>query len=282
MAMMDMPSPQEFSLKRFMKSELGTYESFPAAGYTVIRGKSGLTFTFDHGPLGMAPLYNHGHADALSITLSVNSRALLVDPGTYRYNGVPEYRRYFRGTRAHNTVTVDGEDQAVQETGFIWSHPFKATLVRASDIGDGFILEGHHDGYWRLKNPVRHQRTVLFWGGGNFLIRDTFPGKGTHDFEVNYHLHPDAKASQVNGWWLVEGDGKRIFIQLMTGDNLTLIKGQENPPFGWFSPSYGIKRESGVLTCAKRMQVRDASFLVAICADSPVDLNVLNKKAELM
>ena len=66
---------------------------------------------------GMPPLYNHGHADALSITLSVGGKETLVDPGTYRYNGEPEFRKYFKGTRAHNTVTIDGLDQAVQETG---------------------------------------------------------------------------------------------------------------------------------------------------------------------
>ncbi|MFO7614448.1 MAG: alginate lyase family protein, partial [Bacteroidales bacterium] len=92
------------------------FVTFPDSGYTVIRNDN-LVFTLDHGPLGMPPLYNHGHADALSITLSKNGRPMLVDPGTYRYNGVPQWRKYFKGTRAHNTVTIDDQDQAVQETG---------------------------------------------------------------------------------------------------------------------------------------------------------------------
>jgi hypothetical protein len=97
--------------------------TFADSGYTVIRNEK-LVFTFDHGPLGMAPLYNHGHADALSITLSKNGHTMLIDPGTYRYNGVPRWRKYFKGTRAHNTVIIDDQDQAFQETGFIWSKPY--------------------------------------------------------------------------------------------------------------------------------------------------------------
>ena len=57
------------------------------------------------------------------------------------------------------------------------------------------ILEGYHDGYARLKKPVKHRRTVLFFGGRHFLIRDTFSGVGIHDFELNYHLHPEATSA---------------------------------------------------------------------------------------
>ena len=59
-----------------------------------------MSLTFDHGPLGMAPLYNHGHADALSVNVALDGEALLVDPGTFRYNDEPLFRKYFKGTRA--------------------------------------------------------------------------------------------------------------------------------------------------------------------------------------
>ena len=161
---------------------------------------------------------------------------------------VPEFRRYFKGTRAHNTVTVDGKDQAEQETGFIWSHPFKAQLIRGSKIDDDIILEGSHDGYERLKKPVEHHRTIFFSGGRHFLIRDTFSGTGIHDFELNYHLHPEAAIDSVDSrWWVIKNGEAKIFIRLLSGSNFNLIIGQEKPPLGWFSPAYGIKLKSGVL-----------------------------------
>lgn len=240
------------------------YRTFPQAGYTVIRGRRGLIFTFDHGPLGMPPLYGHGHADALSVTLMVNGTAFLVDPGTYRYNGVPEWRRYFKSTRAHNTVTVDDMDQANQETSFIWSRPYKAALIQAEKNQDGVVLLGYHDGYRRLKNQVFHYRAIFFFNESVFLIRDTFTGEGVHDFELNFHLHPEAMVKSVDDWWIVEQGKETIYIKLLAGGAFSLIKGERNPPFGWFSPAYGLKMESAVLSCRKRGKPESISFITAI------------------
>ncbi|OEU79043.1 MAG: hypothetical protein BA873_07685, partial [Desulfobulbaceae bacterium C00003063] len=179
-------------------------KTFKHSGYTVISTEDKITFTFDHGSLGMPPLYNHGHADAMSITLAKDGEKILVDPGTYRYNGVPKWRRYFRGTRAHNTVTIDGLDQAVQETGFIWSKPFRTELMTCQEQEDVLFIEAMNNGYARLEDSVWHKRAVLFFDGTNFIIKDSFKGKGVHDFELNYHLHPDAVASKTNGFWLID------------------------------------------------------------------------------
>lgn len=251
---------------------------FPSAGYTVIRDESGLIFTFDHGPLGMPPLYNHGHADALSITLAVGGRPMLVDPGTYRYNGAPEWRKYFKGTRAHNTVMVDGEDQAVQETGFIWSGPFKAQ-AQVFQTTNGRFLKSYHDGYKRLKNPIVHHRKIIFFENSTFLISDTFEGAGNHDFELNYHIHPSAAIRSENGWWHVIHNSEAIFIKLLAGGDFTLIFGQENPPLGWFSPAYGIKLKSWILSCRQRGEAANTTFLTAICMSSPASPEELQKKA---
>ncbi len=56
----------------------------------------------------------------LSFTLFSGDRELLVDPGTFVYNCAPEWRNYFRSTRAHNTVAIDGRDQAEQGGTFHW------------------------------------------------------------------------------------------------------------------------------------------------------------------
>ena len=83
----------------------------------------------DSGPLGYLSLAAHGHADALSFILNVGDREILVDPGTYAYHTEPEWRSYFRSTRAHNTVSIDGEDQSVQAGNFMWTHHARARCV---------------------------------------------------------------------------------------------------------------------------------------------------------
>ena len=222
-------------------------QTFPQAGYTVLRDHSGLMLIFDHGPLGMAPLYNHGHADALALTLSIKGKQLLVDSGTYRYNQVPEWRRYFKGTRAHNTVTIDGLDQAEQVTGFIWDKPYTAQLLSSRKTEDGIHLEATHNGYTRLPQPVEHLRSLLWLDEGCILVRDTFIGMGKHTFELNFHLHPEANVAELDGWWHVCRDDAKLALCLLEDANFTYIFGQESPILGWFSSSYGNKEKTGVL-----------------------------------
>jgi uncharacterized heparinase superfamily protein len=254
------------------------FKTFPTAGYTVIKS-SELLFTFDHGPLGMPPLYNHGHADAMSVTLSVNGTFLIVDPGTYGYNGVPAYRRYFKGTRAHNTVTVDGEDQAVQETEFIWRRPYRAVLTGAAKVDEGLVLKGTHDGYERLKDPVKHTREVFFSGGNVFLIRDSFSGNGPHDFELNYHLHPDAvTADKGDGWWRIDNNGTRAYLSLLGEASFQYREGLEEPVFGWYSPLYGVRLKSGVLSCLKTGRSNEVSFVTALCVNEQCRVGELVEK----
>ena len=250
---------------------------FRHSGYTVINSNKGVLFTFDHGPLGMPPLYNHGHADALSITLSVGGKQILVDPGTYRYNGVPEWRRYFKGTRAHNTVTIDALDQAIQETSFIWRSPYRAKLTGHAENNGRLILEAIHNGYARLKQPVWHKRFILCSEKRNFLISDSFWGEGVHDFELNYHLHPEASVTDRNGWWLINNKNSTVFLKLATKDQLAFVEGQKNPLLGWYSPSYGTKMESGVLTCRKRGSPGRVSFLTVICTGDHTDPEMLQE-----
>jgi len=259
-------APEVAPTRAYVTANLDRMRIFSVSGYTILRTSTDAALVFDHGPLGMAPFYNHGHADALSILLSKGSEEILVDPGTYRYNGEPEWRRYFKGTRAHNAVTIDGLDQAVQETSFIWSRPYKAKLVRASGEAGSVIIEARHDGYARLKNRVAfHKRTILVLDGKDFLIRDTFSGKGDHQFEINFHLHPEALIHDEGQWLTIRKGPAEINIRLLGDDAFRIVRGQEFPRLGWYSPAYGVKVKSSVLTCTKAGRPGDVSFSTIIC-----------------
>lgn len=240
------------------------YQSFSESGFSVLRTQNGVQLIFDHGPLGMAPLYNHGHADALSIVLSKEGLQFLVDPGTYRYNGNPQYRKYFKSTRGHNTVTVDGEDQAVQETGFVWSHAYSPRIIRSRDDEKGFLIEAMHDGYARLAKKVLHFRTILNVDD-LFIIQDKFDGIGQHEFELNYHLHPDAEVKYDGEWWQIQRGQTAVYLSLLKGDVLTSFLGQEEPILGWYSSDYGKKRACRVLQSRKVGEAHEVEFLTAVC-----------------
>jgi hypothetical protein len=251
---------------------------FKNSGYTVINSPNGLQLLFDHGPLGMPPLYNHGHADALSIILNKNGNKFFVDPGTYVYNAAPEWRRYFKGTRAHNTVTVDGCDQAVQETEFIWSHPYNVKLLGFSENADQFMVNAMHDGYKRLDKPVSHRRDIIFFAERCFLVRDSFEGQGIHNYEINFHLHPNVEGSQINGWWQLNNEGIKIYMKLLEEDNFSIVHGSIDPMHGWYSPCYGKKLACDVMCCRKRGYPHEISFTTAICIDASIDEEKFEEK----
>lgn len=212
--------------------------TFRESGYTVARIGAGppLTLILDHGTLGMPPAHGHGHADALALLLSVGDEDVLVDTGTYTYTGDQRWRRYFRGTRAHNTVTVDGRDQATQEASFLWSGPFRARLIATAVQGvTGGRLLAEHDGY-RLQG-VRHVRGVAWCMDRWLLIRDMLWGRGHHRFELNWHLgkHPVWKAEGV---FELQAGGATLEVHCHGGMIATHCA-ERTPIAGWRSPAYG-------------------------------------------
>ncbi len=110
----------------------GGPRAFADAGMHILRTPRGdgpeIWCRCDGGPHGFLSIAAHGHADALSVEVRHDGVELLVDPGTYCYHGEPEWRSYFRSTRAHNTIEVDGEDQAVEAGPFMWAEHADAVV----------------------------------------------------------------------------------------------------------------------------------------------------------
>jgi len=213
--------------------------TFPDSGYTICgpAGSSPVRVVIDHGPLGMPPSYGHGHADALSIIVTANGSDLLLDPGTYAYNRGAAWRRYFRSTRAHNTVTVDGLDQAVQEAAFMWSHPYETRLFASNDSQTDVVARilMRHNGYRRIN--VIHWRAVLLKRNGLVVVWDRLEGQGEHEFELNWHLGLEPLNIGAGADELAFGNDYRIVVQ---GGRSSLHKGEIDPPSGWQSHRYGV------------------------------------------
>src|SRR5208282_2595294 len=100
-------------------------------------------------------------------------------------------RNTFRGTGAHNTLRVDGVDQAVADGPFSWTH-IPATHAENWIVGKSFsYFSGSHNGYARLADPVVHRRHVLKTSGGSWLVRDVALGQTEHELETGWHFAPD-------------------------------------------------------------------------------------------
>jgi hypothetical protein len=157
------------------------------------------TMMVDAGPQGVGRS-GHGHADALSVRFTIDGRRWLVDSGSGVYvSQNPADRNKFRGTGAHNTLLVDGMDQAVADEPFSWTH-IPTTRAENWIAGKSFTyFVGSHNGYARLADPVVHRRHVMKIAGGVWLIRDVALGQAEHELEIRWHSAPDLEVRQQGG-----------------------------------------------------------------------------------
>jgi hypothetical protein len=152
----------------------------------------------DAGPQGTGRC-GHGHADALSVQFAAGGRAVLVDSGAYVYMEDDGSRTLFRGTAAHNTLQVDGKDQAEPVSPFAWDAIPEVRCERWISTADFDFVQAQHDGYGRLTDPVLHRRIAFRALGAPWLIRDQVTGKQTHSLALNWHFAPEMTLGEVQG-----------------------------------------------------------------------------------
>lgn len=197
----------------------------------------------DAGPLGFLSIAAHGHADALSFVLNIGDREILIDPGTYAYHTEPQWRRYFRSTRAHNTVGIDGEDQSVQTGNFMWSQHARARCIEFEAVGDTQHFVGEQYGYERLADPVVHRREIMLDIRRQLIeVTDLIRCAGAHDVRRSWHFAEDCQVERIgNALKIITGTTQVMMDPLEEPDEIHLHRGGTAEQGGWVSRRFGHK-----------------------------------------
>ena len=191
----------------------------PDSGY--VRLESGpAVLLADLARIGPDYLPGHAHADTLSFELSLFGRRVVVNSGTSEYGSGPERLRQ-RGTSAHSTVTVAGQNSSEVWGGFRVARrarPFDVFVPRASS--KSITIAGSHDGYHRLHRAPTHRR-IWTLGSDSLVIEDRVTPPV--DAEARYLLAPGLRLSLTSGGagiitletghtvqWSASGGGVRI------------------------------------------------------------------------
>jgi uncharacterized heparinase superfamily protein len=247
--------------------------SFPDAGvYTqsMATPHGSARLVFDAGGMGIGA-GGHAHADALQLLWSVEGRPILVDPGTSVYNRAPEWRAYFRGTGAHNTVTVDGTDQSLPWGTFSWGPVARVTAQEPLTRAWCQYAGGAHDGYLRLPGRIQHRRHVVAVGADYWLIVDVLDGSGRHRGAWTYHFAPGLDVSVGECETVVRARARAAEVQatlavVTSAPSIArCLAGQLDPIQGWVSGRYGERRPAPVLEVAAEAELP----LVAVTVLSP-------------
>ena len=202
----------------------------------------------DDGPLGFLSIAAHGHADALALEVRHEGVDVIADPGTFCYHGDPEWRAWFRGTRSHATLELDGVDQAVSGGPFLWTRHVPTRRTELSDLGDVVVWTAEHDGYRRLDDPATHRRTVRFSRSARALeVTDVVAvGRGPPGAPV-VAARPAGRggARRRRGPSVV---ARRLGPAAARPDAVVDVhRGDADPVEGWYSPGFGRKVPASIL-----------------------------------
>jgi hypothetical protein len=204
---------------------------FPDSGL-VVMNRGDATVLFDAGPFGPWSA-GHSHSDTLSLVVWKGDQQILVDPGTYTYVDL-RWREIFRGSAAHNTIRIDGHDQAVAAGAFRWMNKPEVRLMEFSTTPK----EDYAIAVCRY-NQFTHKRTVRFIDNRCNVLDELEGPPGEHFIEQFWHVGADVEQVAPEVW--------RI------GEVAELVVEDGQCKQGWRSCVLGSKQASCVVVVCKRI-----------------------------
>ena len=212
----------------------------------------------DAGPFGLMRS-GHSHSDTLSIVVTARGEEILIDPGTYTY--VEPGRDWFRGSSAHNTIRIDGRDQAVPVNAFRWADPPRVRIREwATGAQQDFLdAECSYAGFV-------HRRRILFVKPDLLFVVDDIEGPaGEHTLEQFWH--PGETVTRT-------GSGFRIGSR-----NLLVLDGEGLLENGWRSCVFGRREPAPVIHVLRRCPL-PARFGAGLLLNAHDSLEILPSKTE--
>ena len=168
----------------------GGWNSRNFSGYRVIRNDD-FRIIFDTALLGPDYLPGHAHCDMLSILLEFRGESVLADTGVYEYAETAD-RTYSRSTAAHNTVSLDGLEQAD-----IWKSFRVGKRGHPSEVRETSCETScEHDGFSMQRRGLRHRRTLRLLANG-IEVFDEVSGPAAHRFQAYFHFEPGLSLQEI-------------------------------------------------------------------------------------
>ena len=195
----------------------------------------------DAAPLGFLSIAAHGHADALSIILTLDGNPILVDAGTYTYHTEKEWRKYFVSTVAHNTICIDNINQAEYIGPTMWLQHYEVDVLNITQQENIETVSAKHNGYSKI--DCYHERTIEFNREKEFFVitDDVSVNDEPHIIFQPWHLHPEVSVEKIDKHTFILRNDKinrKVKIEFSPLLNIEIINGQTEPIMGWYSPSF--------------------------------------------
>ncbi|WP_339698168.1 heparinase II/III family protein [uncultured Marixanthomonas sp.] len=129
--------------------------SFEKGGYYMFRDQESFSF-FRCGVYKSRP----NQSDNLHFDLWYKGENILWDTGSFKYNTTKKNIAFFRGVEGHNTVSVNGEDQMLKGSRFIWYYWVKNAAATLQKDASKFKFQGTIRAFRQIKRNIYHTRSV--------------------------------------------------------------------------------------------------------------------------
>lgn len=170
-----------------------------ACGYRKIV-KADYECVVDIGQIGPSYIPGHAHADTFNFELRIAGLPFIVDTGLSTYE-IGKRRDFERGTSAHNTIVVSGQNSSDVWGGFRVAE--RADIVALEESSES--IKATHNGYKKL--GIVHTRTFEFYNH-KILISDEL----NKDVEAKayLHFHPTVSEASIKKYILLEAGEFKI------------------------------------------------------------------------
>ena len=250
--------------RRAFLREIGVHEAddtppidqvFPSAGQAILRDR--WRETADYVTFDATPWYGtHLHLSRNAVQLDHAGQPLLVDPGKLSYEVTNPWMPYGKGTRAHNTVNINGWNQSPTDPRPIKHHHADGFDLVASEYEGGYWPVDYR---WRFDEPMeggiwaRHHRTMLWVHERCLIIADAVQRAGprqtetpsmVHTTELNWQLMPGSVEFEQGESRAVarcpDANLLMMFVDQPAQARAEVYEGQTEPPRGWVGGSAGM------------------------------------------
>ena len=142
----------------------------------------------ERGPI----VTSHGHNEISAIEVHAGGVKFLGEMGCAGYGESPA-RDYDQTTRAHNTLTIAGEEQVPIDNEWRWTRHLRPAIRRWIALPTHDFVHVVHEGFYHpAKDRTLHTRKVLFikrgqHGPGYWLVLDRVESDVPRDYEINFH-----------------------------------------------------------------------------------------------
>ena len=205
---------------------------------------------FDFGNIGMAPLNAHAHCDILSFNINFNGKPFLVDCGTYKYHKDEGFRNYFRGVSAHNTISIDEENQFEFLGPFMCEKSPKIILNKF----DNNSIKCTSDMY--INKGCFISREVLFLDN-EIRIVDCIENNSKNNVEAKIYFNFDFNIDVKNiiNRYICGLDNNTIIVDIDKRCKSSLVRGHNKEyKLGWQSNKFYNLNKTNTIVCRKTVK----------------------------